>query len=590
MAVVSERSPRIDTTLRRHPLGTRARILLCSVFGPYARDDEYGSRALNPMELYHNQVTRVQGPFSLRMFHRSWGIMLIQANVAAPCAVFDFPTRDRFIEELRERQYDIVGITSIISNQAKVKAMCDLVREYQPRATIVVGGHIANIPDLADRIDADHIVRGEGVRWFRQYLGESTDRPLRHPLILSGIGTRSLGITLRDKPGDVAATLIPSVGCPMGCNFCSTSAMFGGKGKFVNFYETGDDLFDVMDQISRAMQVRSFFVMDENFLLYRKRALRLLELMQRHNKAWSLAVFSSGNVLKSYTIEQLVGLGISWVWMGLEGESSQYAKLRGVDTRTLVRTLQSHGTRILGSSIIGLEDHTPDNIDRAIDYATEHETDFHQFMLYTPIAGTALQAELAAQGRMKNPNEFDAADIHGQAVFNYRHRHIPAGMEGELLVRAFQRDFDVNGPSVIRIARTTLAGWQRYKRHPDLRIRDRMAWEARELGTTYAAAIGATRLYYRAHPNPHVLTKVTRLLTELYAEFGFKARLAASFGGRYVWWKMQQEQRRLQRGWTYEPPTFFEVNEPMKQLPDFQSQQPRIACCQSVALGASRNG
>ena len=270
MAVVSERSPRIDTTLRRHPLGTRARILLCSVFGPYARDDEYGSRALNPMELYHNQVTRVQGPFSLRMFHRSWGIMLIQANVAAPCAVFDFPTRDRFIEELRERQYDIVGITSIISNQAKVKAMCDLVREYQPRATIVVGGHIANIPDLADRIDADHIVRGEGVRWFRQYLGESTDRPLRHPLILSGIGTRSLGITCRDKPGDVAATLIPSVGCPMGCNFCSTSAMFGGKGKFVNFYETGDDLFDVMDQISRAMQVRSFFVMDENFLLYRK--------------------------------------------------------------------------------------------------------------------------------------------------------------------------------------------------------------------------------------------------------------------------------------------------------------------------------
>ena len=306
--------------------------------------------------------------------------------------------------------------------------------------------------------------------------------------------------------------------------------------------------------------------------------------MQRHNKAWSLAVFSSGNVLKSYTIEQLVGLGISWVWMGLEGESSRYAKLRGVDTRTLVRTLQSHGTRILGSSIIGLEDHTPDNIDRAIDYATEHETDFHQFMLYTPIAGTAMQAELAAQGRMKNPNEFDAADIHGQAVFNYRHRHIPAGMEGELLVRAFQRDFDVNGPSVIRIARTTLAGWQRYKRHPDLRIRDRMAWEARELGTTYAAAIGATRLYYRAHPNPHVLTKVTRLLTELYAEFGFKARLAASFGGRYVWWKMQQEQRRLQRGWTYEPPTFFEVNEPMKQLPDFQSQQPRIACCQSVAL------
>ena len=56
-----------------HPLGSRAKILLTSVFGPYAQDDEYGSRAMNPMELYHNQVTRVQGAFSLRMFHRSVG-------------------------------------------------------------------------------------------------------------------------------------------------------------------------------------------------------------------------------------------------------------------------------------------------------------------------------------------------------------------------------------------------------------------------------------------------------------------------------------------------------------------------------------
>ena len=35
----------------------------------------------------------------------------------------------------------------------KVKKMCELIRQYQPDATIVVGGHIANMPDLrrADR-------------------------------------------------------------------------------------------------------------------------------------------------------------------------------------------------------------------------------------------------------------------------------------------------------------------------------------------------------------------------------------------------------------------------------------------------------
>jgi len=82
-----------------HPQGTRARVLLTSVFGPYAQDDEFGSRAINPMELYQNQVTRAQGAFSLRMFHRSWGIMMIQSNISAPCTLLDFPTREDFTRE-----------------------------------------------------------------------------------------------------------------------------------------------------------------------------------------------------------------------------------------------------------------------------------------------------------------------------------------------------------------------------------------------------------------------------------------------------------------------------------------------------------
>ena len=39
--------------MTKHPKGTGARILLSSVFGPYAQDDAYGSRTINPMELYH---------------------------------------------------------------------------------------------------------------------------------------------------------------------------------------------------------------------------------------------------------------------------------------------------------------------------------------------------------------------------------------------------------------------------------------------------------------------------------------------------------------------------------------------------------
>ncbi len=548
-----------------HPLGTRARVLLTSVFGPYGEDDEYGSRRMNPMELYHNQVTRTQGAFSLRMFHRSWGLMMIQANIEAPCMLLDFPTLDRFIEEIRTHQYDVVGISSIIPNIYKVKKMCELIRQYLPNATIVIGGHIANVPDLADRLDADHIVRGEGVRWFRGFLGENADRPLRHPMITSGLGTRNVGCNPSERPGDVAATVIPSVGCPLGCNFCSTSAMFGGKGKSVNFYQTGDELFHVMCQLEASMGVRSFFMMDENFLFHRKRALRLLELLEEHGKSWSLYVFSSANVLRLYSIDQLIRLGISWVWMGIEGCNSQYCKLTGIDTFELVRELQSNGIRVLGSTIIGLENHTPENIDEAIEHAVRHDTDFHQFMLYTPIPGTPLHAELSAKGMMKDESEYHLSDIHGQLIFNYRHPSINDQQSAEFMVRAFDRDFQVNGPSTVRIVRTTLAGWKRHKNHPDPRVRDRYRWEVRELATTFTAVVAAAKLYYRDNPPMHA--KMSALLRELRAELGWKSRLASAIGGRWVLRKIRQEEKRLAEGFSYEPPTFYERNELVSDRP-----------------------
>ena len=117
------------------------------------------------------------------------------------------------------------------------------------------------------------------------------------------------------------------------------------------------------------MRVQSFFVMDENFLLHRKRALRLLERMRRGGKPWSLYVFSSAHTLRRYTMEELVGLGISWLWMGLEGKTSGYAKLGGTDTRALVAELQDNGIRVLGSTIVGLPEHTPEGIDEAIEHA-----------------------------------------------------------------------------------------------------------------------------------------------------------------------------------------------------------------------------
>jgi hypothetical protein len=282
-------------------------------------------------------------------------------------------------------------------------------------------------------------------------------------------------------------------------------------------------------------------------------------MMRQGEKSWAMYVFSSANALRQYTMEELVGLGISWVWLGLEGEESQYGKLKGADTRGLVHDLQSNGIRVLGSSIIGLEEHTPENIDEVIAYAVSHDTNFHQFMLCTSVAGTPQHAEHDERGILLTDEELAIEDSHGQYRFNFRHPNIPAGDETKFLARAFGEDFRVNGPSVLRIVRTTLNGWKKYHNHPERRIRERFAWEVGGMRTAFAGGLWAARKWFKKD-NPRLAKRLNDLLQDVYRAFGWRARLTAPLVGRYLFGTISREDQRLKAGWTYEPPTFYERN------------------------------
>jgi radical SAM superfamily enzyme YgiQ (UPF0313 family) len=506
------------------------------------------------MELYHNQVTRAQGCFSLRMFHRSWGIMMIQENISAPSTLLDFPTREAFTKELTDHHYDIVGISSIIVNIGKVREMCRMARGLSPGSTIVVGGHVSAIPGIEHMIEADHIVRGDGIAWMRGFLGEDVSAPIRHPHIVSGFDIRTMGIKVPTPAGSTAATIIPSVGCPLGCNFCTTSAFFGGKGRFLDFYRTGEELFNVMCEMESCMKVHSFFIMDENFLLHRRRAMELLDRMKAKSKAWALYVFSSANAISKYTIRELVELGVSWIWMGLESPRSGYAKLQGHDTLALSRELRQHGIKLLGSTIVGLEHHTPENIRDEIEHAVSHETDFHQFMLYTPVPGTPLYQEMQEKRLLL---DVDLADIHGQHKFNFKHSAISRDDSSRFLELAFQRDFQRNGPSLYRICRTTMQGWKRYKSDSDLRVRERFGWEIRSIKTAYGGLLWAMERQLR-RTNETMSQQIRALRKEIGCEFGVVNRVIAGLLGPVLLWTSRREQKGLAAGKTYEPKTFIE--------------------------------
>jgi len=341
----------------------------------------------------------------------------------------------------------------------------------------------------------------------------------------------------------------------MGCNFCTTSAFFGGKGKFVNFYNTGDELFEVMCKIESELNVHSFFVMDENFLLHRERAMQLLARMKAAGKSWDFSVFSSANAIKKYTMHELVELGVSWIWMGLESPKSGYSKLKGSNVTELTRELREHGIRVQGSTIIGLEHHTPENIAQEIEYAVDYDTDFHQFMLYTPVPGTPLYQQISDEGRLLK--DVDIADIHGQYKFNFKHAAISQDDSKTFLDHAFRRDFERNGPSLYRMCQTILQGWKRYRDYPDARVRERFDRQAKKLRSAYNAALWAMERDFK-RVNKNVSQQIRGLRRQVQKEFPVVSRVSAAVLGPILLWSARREEKRLAQGTTYEPPIFIE--------------------------------
>jgi hypothetical protein len=162
---------------------------------------------------------------------------------------------------------------------------------------------------------------------------------------------------------------------------------------------------------------------------------------------------------------------------------------------------------------------------------------------------------MSEQGRLLP--DIDFADVHGQFKFNFQHAAISREDSKRFLDWAFWRDFERNGPSLYRMCRTVLQGWQRYKNYPDPRVRERFEREAKKLSSAYNAALWVMEREFK-NVNRTVSERIHKLRREVEKESPVVARLTAAILGPILLWTTRREENRLARGRTYEPPTFIE--------------------------------
>ncbi|MBI5789716.1 MAG: radical SAM protein [Candidatus Schekmanbacteria bacterium] len=441
------------------------KLLLTSVFKPYGVDDEYG-RKENIMELYHNQVTREQEIFSVRYHHRSFNLYLLAENIGVPTTILDFPTLKRFEQEVK-KGYDYIGITFITPNFKKTQKMAEIVRRLSPKTKIILGGHGTQIPNLEKLVDCDHIVKGEGIRWLRQFFGENVDAPVKHPVICSADNKRVMGIPLLGKTG----ILLLGVGCPNACRFCSTTHHFDFK--YTSFFKTTKEVFDVLVKIENKLGCGDFMVMDENFLKQKARAQELLALMKQHNKHYNFGVFSSAETIKELGAKFLLELGIGFVWIGVESKQKNYEKNKGIDMEAMFQDLRNHGVSILASTILFQEHHTKETIHEDIDFTLRLRPDFVQFMQLGPLPQTSLYKDYKSKGILREDLPYE--EWHGQHRLWFDHPHFTGKESEEYLRQAFKRDYHELGPSIMRLSATYLQGYKytlRYQDDPWLKERN----------------------------------------------------------------------------------------------------------------------
>ncbi|MFC1591263.1 B12-binding domain-containing radical SAM protein [Thermodesulfobacteriota bacterium] len=490
------------------------KLLLTSVFGPYGVDDEYGVKE-NLMELFHNQVTKEQGIFSYRFNHNSQGLHFLASNIDMPTTVLDFPSLARFKNELG-KNYDYVGISFIVPNFEKAREMAAIVRKISPNSKIIIGGHGVNIPEAKDLIEHDYLCKGEGVRFLRELFGQNPDQPYKHPTMYSSFNRRVMGVPWANDSGSI----VSGVGCSNKCRFCTTSHSFQ---KYIPFLETGRQIYDVCCAHEDELGVSDFGVLDENFLKKPERAMELLEIMEKKQRFFSFAIFSSAETLIALEdLDILIRLGINFVWIGIESQKEIFEKNRGVDTVKLVVELKKRGISVLASSIMFLEHHDHQSLWEDVEYAISHQPDYLQFSVLGPLPGTPLFDDYDRDGRILKDVAYK--EWHGISKIWFKHDVFTREESHIYLNRAFHNDYRKNGASFLRAMKTKIAGYEYAVNHPNKTIRQR-AEESKKLLKQFWAFLPAATVYKENQKTRELIVENSSAMGNLFGKRTLKTWL-----------------------------------------------------------------
>lgn len=484
------------------------KILLTSVCRPMG--PKYGDAPSVGYELLYRQVTRAQGIFSPRTVNIHFGLEYIAENLDAPTVVLQYPSKRELIRELK-KGYDYVGVSFLMAVMHKMKETVALVRRYAPHSKIVLGGYGTVLKDDVLEPYADYICREEGVAFFRRLLDEpKITMPYKHPLIVSWLKIFGWKVSGTGK-------IFAGLGCPNGCDFCCTSHFFSRK--HIKLLPKGKDIYAVVERYLDMDPNLVFLILDEDFLLNKKRAMAFRDCVMRDGKKLSIFAFSSIKAISQYTVEQILEMGIDGFWIGYEGTRSNYAKQQGRPIAEILTEFREHGITVLTSMIVGFDYQNQEVVAQELDGLMKLKPALAQFLIYGPVPSTPFYERIIKENLLQDVYTSDKDLFYRRADgFRTMIKHPTLSPEAieDIQRWCFDEDFRRLGPSIFRVLEARLLGYQKLKDSPNPILRQKAEYYAQELRVAYPVFLAGRLL----GPNPAVRRWIGDLERHIYAELG----------------------------------------------------------------------
>lgn len=488
------------------------RVLLSTPVTPYPVQPWHDT----PTDIVRQRFMKGQGIFTNEGHMHLVGSFIIAQNVSVPCVVLDYPTMENWVEEVK-KGYDYVGISALTPNLESVMEMCRMVRKYSPKSKVVLGSFVAQsvgayYPEEEWKKLVDHVVLGDGVRWFRQLLGDDVNAPVRqHFLPRCAFGSPPW---LEKWPEGSFAALIAAVGCDRGCDFCTTTTHFGGK----------RHLLVTSEQVMKEIKMWQEYKPGTRFIVYEEDQDKefILELgrLMREDPAldfsqFSITILTSINTLSRYAdLDELAHCNVGNIFIGLESKFAPeegYGKRVG-DAKEILHELHKRGISTTVGWMAGFDFHTRETLEEDFQYFLACEPTTAQLTRVTPYPGTPLYNRLKEENRIK-PFKWEDVSFYGGGMI---HKHLYEHEILEFIRNGDERLLQTWGTSMLRMFKVQFNGYERYREYEDKHFRQR-AERHRQIAYQSYATIPAME---RFAPNGRVRKMVKELEERWKQHFG----------------------------------------------------------------------